>query len=181
MPPLAKDRLAPPLMAAFRAAHDKRDAKVVMDLRDSSGERVIAARRATTRAPISETGLRREVATDLADLFNTTNLDSIEDLSAAPEVARSILNFGLPDLAARTIDENGLVEIGREIEVALRDFEPRLNRDSIRARRDTSVSIDDLKLRFLVNAELRVQPIDVPIEFIADVELDTGKIRIERL
>lgn len=181
MPPFAKDRLAPPLMAAFRAAHAKRDAKVALDLRDSAGERVIAARRAISRAPISETGLRREVATDLLDLLNTTNFASIEDLSSAPEVEHSILNFGLPDLAHRTIDENGLAEIGREIEVALTDFEPRLAKGSIKVRRDVSALVEDLKLRFVVNAELRAQPIDVPIEFVADVELDTGKIRIERL
>lgn len=48
------DRLAPPLMYAFRAAHEKRDAKQRLDLRDEAGERVIAARRVTTRSPISE-------------------------------------------------------------------------------------------------------------------------------
>ena len=29
------DRLAPPLMTAFRLAHEKRDARVALDLRDS--------------------------------------------------------------------------------------------------------------------------------------------------
>ena len=175
------DRLAPPLMFAFRVAHEKRDAKVALDLRDAAGERVIAPRRSTSRAPITEAGLRREVANDIADLLNTTNLDSAEDLSLAPEVAHSILNYGLPDLSRRTIDENRLIELGREIEIALADFEPRLVSGSIRARRDESVFADELKLRFLVHAELRAQPVDVAIEFIADVEIDTGKIRIDRL
>ncbi len=181
MAPKTNDRLAPPLMSVFRAAHEKRDAKVALDLRDASGERVIAARRSTYRVPISETGLRREVASDLIDLLNTTNLGSAEDLSGSPEVARSILNYGIPDLAWRTIDEHRLIEIAREIETALSDFEPRLARRSIRARRDDSASTDDLKLRFVVSAELRTQPIATPVEFVADVEIDTGKIRIERL
>ena len=43
------DRLAPPLMYAFRTAHEKRDAKAKLDLRDEAGERVIAARRLTIR------------------------------------------------------------------------------------------------------------------------------------
>ena len=71
-----KDRLAPPLMYAFRMAHEKRDAKAKLDLRDEAGERVIAPRRMTTRSPISESGLRREVMTDLLSLLNTTNLDA---------------------------------------------------------------------------------------------------------
>jgi len=36
-------------------------------------------------------------------------------------------------------------------------------------------------VRFLVSAELRVEPMDVPMEFVAELELDSGKIKIERL
>lgn len=175
------DRLAPPLMYAFRAAHEKRDAKKRIDLRDEAGERVIAPRRVTTRIPISESGLRREVMTDLLGLLNTTNLDAAEDLSALPAVRGSILNFGFPDLSWRTIDENSLGGVGREIEVALGDFEPRLARHSIKARRDLTVSADELKLRFIVKADLRAQPVNVPVEFVAEVEFDSGKIKIDRL
>jgi type VI secretion system protein ImpF len=175
------DRLAPPLMYAFRAAHDKRDARQRLDLRDEAGERVIAARRVTTRSPISESGLRREVMTDLLSLFNTTNLGAAEDLSSLPAVRSSILNYGFPDLSWRTIDENALSDVSREIEIALADFEPRLARDSIQARRDVTTSADELKLRFLVKADLRARPINVPVEFVAEVELDSGKIKIERL
>jgi type VI secretion system protein ImpF len=175
------DRLAPPLMYAFRAAHGKRDAKTKLDLRDASGERVIAPRRVTTRNPISEAGLRREVMTDLLSLLNTTNLDAAVDLSTLPAVRSSILNFGFPDLSWRTIDENSLSGVSREIEIALADFEPRLARNSIQARRDHSTSAEELKLRFLVKADLRAQPVNVPVEFIAEVELDSGKIKIDRL
>ncbi len=175
------DRLAPPLMYAFRAAHAKRDAKQKLDLRDDSGERVIAARRVATRTPISESGLRKEVTADLLDLLNTTNLDSAEDLSQAPEVRRSVLNFGFPDLTWRTIDEHSLADVAREIETALGDFEPRLDRRSIKARRDQTVGNEELRLRFLVHADLRAQPVSVPVEFVAEVELDTGKIKVDRL
>jgi len=174
------DRLAPPLMYAFRAAHEKRDAKARLDLRDEAGERVIAARRVTTRAPISESGLRREVMIDLVNLFNTTNLAAALDLSAASAVRGSILNYGFPDLSWRTLDENGLGELSHEIEVALADFEPRLERNSIRAKRDMAAREDELKLRFLVKADLLARPVNVPVEFVAEIELDSGKIKIDR-
>jgi len=174
------DRLAPPLMFAFRAAHERRDAKQRLDLRDEAGERVIATRRVTTRAAISDAMLRREVTRDILDLFNTTNFGAAEDLSSCPEVRRSILNYGFPDLSWRTIDENGLIEIARELEISLGDFEPRLARGSIKALRDISVSSDDLRLRFLVKADLRAHPVDVPIEFVAEIEMESGKIKLER-
>ena len=175
------DRLAPPLMHAFRAAHAKRDAKQKLDLRNELGERVIAVRRVTTRTPISKSGLRKEVTADLLDLLNTTNLGLAVDLSQAVEVGRSILNFGFPDLTWRTIDENSLAEVAREIETALGDFEPRFDRASIKARRDHSIEDHELRLRFLVHADLRAQPLSVPVNFVAEVELDTGKIKVDRL
>jgi type VI secretion system protein ImpF len=175
------DRLAPPLMYAFRMAHEKRDAKAKLDLRDEAGDRVIATRRLTARSLISESGLRREVMIDLVGLLNTTNLGAAEDLSSTPAVRSSILNYGFPDLSWRSIDEHSLHEVSREIEVALADFEPRLARNSIQARRDMNTSIDELKLRFLVKADLRARPVNVPVEFVAELELDTGKIKIDRL
>ena len=114
-------------MHAFRAAHRDRDATVKVDIRDQ-GDRVIASRRLMARAPIPETELRKTVNTELVALFNTTNLEAIEDLSTAPEVRKSIINFGFPSLTRRTIDENEVSGVAREIETALRDFEPRLVR-----------------------------------------------------
>ncbi|HLJ72831.1 MAG TPA: GPW/gp25 family protein, partial [Roseiarcus sp.] len=104
-----------------------------------------------------------------------------QDLSAAPDVRSSILNYGLPDLSWRTLDENGLSDVAREIQTALADFEPRLDRNSIRARRDEAAREEELKLRFLVKADLVARPVNVPLEFVAEIELDSGKIKIDRL
>jgi type VI secretion system protein ImpF len=174
------DRLTPPLMYAFRAAHRERDATVPVDIRDR-GDRVLASRRAASRTPISESELRKLVNSDLVALLNTTNLAAAEDLTAAPEVRNSILNFGFPDIAHRTIDEAGVNSIAGEIETALRAFEPRLAPGSVKARRDETVSADTLHVRFLVSAELRVYPVNVSAEFVAEVEVDSGKVRIDRL
>jgi type VI secretion system protein ImpF len=174
------DRLAPPLMHAFRAAHRERDAAVPVDIRED-GERVLAPRRVTTRAPISEAELRRLVGSDISALLNTVNLDSAADLANAPEVRKSILNFGFPDLASLSIDENKVFGVAKQLETVLRDFEPRLAAQSIKIRRDETVSAEELRVRFLVSAELRAEPVDVPVEFIAELELDSGKIKIDRL
>jgi len=175
------ERLAPPLMFAFRAAHEKRDAKVALDLRDAHGERVIAPRRAPSRAPISEPALRREVSNDLADVLNTINLDAAIGLEDAPEVARSVLNFGFPDLAAMTIDESRLLTLSRDIEQALRTFEPRLDAQTLKVARDPYIDSDALMIKFFVKADLRAEPMNVAVEFFAEVELDTAKIKVERL
>ena len=100
-----KDRLAPPLMYAFRAAHRERDAAVPRRHPRPRASAFIASRRAASRAPISESELRKLVNSDLVALLNTTNLEAAEDLSRLPRFASSILNFGFPDLTHRSIDE----------------------------------------------------------------------------
>jgi type VI secretion system protein ImpF len=168
-------------MHAFRAAHAARDAKKHLDIRDEAGERVIAGRRTSARVAITEPVLRAEVAKDLVALMNTTNLESIEDLSAAPQVRSSILNYGIPDLVRRSIDELKVESITKEIEEVLSTFEPRLVPQSIRVERDRRVRAGELKVRFMVRADLKCDPVNVPLEFIADVELESGKIKVDRL
>jgi type VI secretion system protein ImpF len=174
------DRLAAPLMQAFRTAHQARDAKAREDVREG-GERVLSSRRTSSRKPISEGELRKIVISDVGSLLNTVNFDSAQDLSEASEVGKSILNFGFPDIVRLSIEENAVFRVAQELEAALRDFEPRLVRGSIKAHRDETVSPDELRVRFVIGAALKMHPVDVPVHFIAEVELDSGKIKIDRV
>jgi len=63
--PNRHSRLSPPLMHVFRAAHEAKDAKRIIDQRNEAGERVIAGRRLRVRQIITESMLRREVSRDL--------------------------------------------------------------------------------------------------------------------
>lgn len=129
---------------------------------------------------MSETDLRRDVARDLEVLMNTVNLAAGFPLGDYPRVRRSVLNHGFPDVMHRTIDESTVGEIGQEIEAALALHEPRLVPGSIAVSRDQTVDAVELKIRFVVRADLRYDPINVPVEFLADLERDTGKITIKR-
>jgi type VI secretion system protein ImpF len=168
-------------MYAFRAAHAARDATKKVDLRDEAGDRVIPSRRVTSRLPITEALLRRDVAHDLEALMNTVALESAEDLGGLEHVRNSILNFGLPDIAHRTSEEGDVDDIKNEIEAVLMNYEPRLTRESIHAKRDKTVDSHELKIRFLVQAELRCDPVDVPVEFIADFDVESSAVQINRL
>lgn len=181
----ASERLRAPLMYAFRAASDAGDAKTALDIRDGDGERVIASRRstATRRRALPESALRLLLADDLTGLLNTINLSSsapelIEGLGA---VEKSVLNYGLRDLADRTIDETLKIDaIREELTAALRDYEPRLLQHSLRIERDRDGE-DDLTVRFVVRADMRADPVPASVEFVTEVERDTGEIRVGRL
>jgi type VI secretion system protein ImpF len=125
--------------------------------------------------------VRREVARDLEALMNTVALESAEDLTEFEFVRKSILNFGLPDLVHRTIDDGSVNDVKTEIETVLTTFEPRLVRDTVHATHDVAVEATELKVRFLVHADLRCVPVDVPVEFVADMDLDGNAFQINRL
>ncbi len=176
----SKTRLSPPLMQVFRAAHAAKDAKKTIEIRNQSGDRVIAGRRLRPRHVITEPVLRREVGRDLEALLNSIALESTIDMTDAPYVRKSIINFGIPDITRRSIDEAGVADIPEEIKAAIINYEPRLAADSVRVVRDTSVDPVELKIRFIVRADLSCDPVHVPVEFIADV-IETGKILVNRL
>ena len=174
-------RMRTPLMLAFRGAHEQKDARVKADLRDEGGERIIAGRRTLSRGAASEAAIRREISRDLEMLMNTINFESSFDLGDNDLVRRSILNYGLPDVTHRSIDEGGVNDIVDELEAALIRYEPRLVRKSIKVSRDHSVDAANLLVRFIIRADMLADPLKVPVEFFADVQVDTGKVAISRL
>jgi type VI secretion system protein ImpF len=177
--PSKYSRLAPPLMFAFREAHRERDARTRIERRDAGGERVIAGRRAGVRG-ITEAELRREVIGDLEALLNTISLGSAIALERDEPVRGSILNFGRPDLARRSVSEPTIAAIAEEIREALIRYEPRLTPASIRVVHDPAEKGAEQKLRYVIAADLCCEPLDVAVEFVADVSCDNGSVALAR-
>jgi type VI secretion system protein ImpF len=101
-------------------------------------------------------------------------------MSLTPYVRKSILNFGLPDISNRTIDEVAVKNVPDEIKTAIINYEPRLAASSLSIERDTSLDPNELKVRFIVRADLTCDPVHVPVEFVADI-VESGKIIVNRL
>jgi type VI secretion system protein ImpF len=173
------DRLSPPFMFAFREAHKERDARVAVDLRDQHGARIIAGRRARKGA-VTEGQLREQLSLDLNALLNTINMETAFDLGEFPRVRESILNYGIPEISNRSIDEDRVADIADEIRTALLRYEPRLISEALTVSRDMNVDPDSLNIRFLVSGEMACDPAAVAVEFVADIEIDTGKMRIAK-
>lgn len=115
--------------------------------------------------------LRQAVLRDLAWLFNTTNLDSLDSLETTPNVAKSTLNYGITGLA-------GLLESGartrrleEELTEAVRNFEPRIRPDTVKVRVRGADDKDGMRaLVFEVEGELWAQP--VPLQLFVETKID---------
>ena len=97
--------------------------------------------------------LREAVRRDIEVLFNTERFESVPMLTAReaeagadhppsladfPEVRRSVVNFGVPPFAGRSIRDFDRDGLAREIRAVLAAFEPRLQARAPPASRSAS-------------------------------------------
>ena len=135
------------------------------------------------RRVMSRTHLRRAVLRDLAWLFNTTRLEASVDLSSAPHVRRSVINFGLPALSGRSASSVDIAELERSIRQALIDFEPRILPETLRVEALLeSSSLDHHNvIGVKIMGELWAQPVPLELLLRTEIDLETGKVEIADL
>ena len=126
---------------------------------------------------LSAAQLRQSVLRDLAALLNTSNLATIEDLSATPLVAKSTLNYGIPGFAGLLENSARSTVLERELAEAIRTFEPRIRPDSLRVRaRD---SFPDLV--FEITGELWAQPVPLQLFLETTIEVETRTVVVTEI
>ena len=123
--------------------------------------------------------LRESVRRDLTWLLNHTRLQTMQDLAAYPEVARSTLNYGIPDLAGKTASTVDVRALEDALRASILTFESRLLPDTIRLRSVVgSKECSHNALVFVIEAELWAQPVPLRIFLKTDLDLETGEISI---
>ncbi|HEY8927284.1 MAG TPA: type VI secretion system baseplate subunit TssE [Polyangia bacterium] len=134
------------------------------------------------RRVISPARLRECVRRDLTWLFNTTNLATLHNLDAYPEVARSVVNFGMPDLAGRTANSIDIRALEQILTAVIWDFEPRLIKSSVVVR----IYADESKMNnnamiFDIEAELWAQPLPLRLFLRTEIDLENGGVSVSDL
>ena len=128
---------------------------------------------------LSPSRLRESVRRDLTWLFNTPNLATVMDLEKFPQVAESVLNFGLPSLAGRTTSSIDVPAMERLLRQAIWIFEPRLLKSSIRVRLVADQALmSHNALSFYIEAELWAQPIPLRLFLKTEIDLEDGNVHV---
>ena len=118
--------------------------------------------------------LRQAVLRDLAALLNTSNLSTIEDLSATPLIAKSTLNYGIPGFAGLLDSSARTNSLEQELAEAIRTFEPRIRPDSLRVKaRDRLADNAVPTLVFEIEGELWAQPVPLQLFLETTIEVET--------
>lgn len=123
--------------------------------------------------------LREAVLRDLAWLLNTTNLAAGQDLDGYPQVACSVLNYGVPDLTGMTIAGTDAAALERALRQAIADFEPRILRRSLTVRLELNEGqMSHNAMTFLIEGELWAQPVPLRLYLKTEIDLDLGQVRV---
>ncbi len=128
---------------------------------------------------LSPSRLRDCVRRDLAWLLNTTHLKAMQNLDDYPHVVRSVLNYGMPDMAGRTTSSVDTTTLEQAIRRVILDFEPRLVARTLRVK----LFVDEKQMNhnamsFDIEAELWAQPLPLRLFLRTAVDLESGTIDV---
>lgn len=115
--------------------------------------------------------VRQAVLRDLSNLFNTSNLETLEDLEEAPLTAKSTLNYGIPGFAGLLESSHRIATLEERLAQAIRAFEPRIRAETLKVRsRGTREDTGMPALVFEIEGELWAQP--VPIQLFLETKIE---------
>jgi type VI secretion system protein ImpF len=132
------------------------------------------------RRVMSTQQIRRAVLRDLAWLLNAAARAEPDELKQFPQIASSVLNYGLPDLCGTTQSSINVAELERTVLQAIRRFEPRILPGTLSVR---AISNDDTmsanSVCFEIRGTLWAQPMPEPLYIKTDVDLETGQCMLQ--
>lgn len=127
----------------------------------------------------SARSLRESVVRDLGWLLNSVRLSSVQDLAAYPHAARSALNFGMPDLAGRTLTSIDVPALEAELREAILNYEPRLVPESVVVGvRDSATEFGINSMQFTIDAMLMAYPAPLALCLRTEIDLETGDVSV---
>ena len=128
---------------------------------------------------LSLSKLREGVIRDLAWLFNSGNLETTEDLSDYPHVARSVVNFGLPDLAGKTVSGLDVKAVEKLLKQIIQNFEPRILSNTLRINVSSQESAMSANaLTFDIEGEMWAQPTPQRLFLRTEIDLESGAFAV---
>jgi type VI secretion system protein ImpF len=132
-------------------------------------------------AVMDEEDLRRYVVRDLEWLFNTTGNSSLvpqdkdAGIDAYPNVAASVLNYGLPGMTGGSVARLDRESLQRALRQVLARFEPRILQQGLKVQLDPGHdALREGTLAFEIEGRLRLDKRSVPIRLRTEVDVGTS-------
>lgn len=138
-----------------------------------------AKEEAREKRVLNLTQLRASVLRDVGWLLNTVHLQATQDLEAYPDVAKSTVNFGIPDLAGSTALGRNTLALERAVRQAVLNFEPRILGDTLKVTvRIEPEQMTRHAMLFIIEGKLWAQPVPLSVYLKTELDLETGTVTV---
>jgi len=137
--------------------------------KESRDQRVVSLRR-----------YKRAVLRDLEMLLNSKRHPQRDNIYEFSEAARSVLNYGIPDLCGSTISAISPVEYEAQVKEAILCFESRITHKQLSVRIVTPLDSENIRtLTFEIEGELWAQPLPDHLFVKTEVDVETGHHKLK--
>lgn len=134
----------------------------------------------SSQQSMSQTQFKEAVIRDLGWLLNSVALDVCVDLHKYPEVRRSVLNYGLPDMSGHTSSNVDIMTIENSIKSAIQLFEPRLIRNSLKVKIHSNPDeMSHNSLVFEIAGAVFGQPSPFQVVLKSELNLECGEFQLK--
>lgn len=129
---------------------------------------------------IDLTRLREIIKRDLSWLLNTNNQETEIDAQQFPQVTRSVLNYGVREVAGDFSTDQRAQMIRSSIQRAIEQFEPRIMDGSLDVELESSDAGNGTIVTFNIRADMWAQPLPLELYLRSEIDVTTGELRLER-
>lgn len=133
----------------------------------------------SSQQSMSQQQFKQAVIRDLGWLLNSVALDVCVDLEHFPEVTRSVLNYGLPDLSGHTSSTVDVRSVEKSIREAIHQFEPRILRNSLKVKVHSNPdAMSHNSMVFEIEGAVFGQPSPFQVVLKSELDLECGEFKL---
>ncbi len=123
--------------------------------------------------------IRACVKRDLNWLLNASQFEPQYALENYPEIERSVLNYGMPDLTGKTVSGIEMHTIERMLKQVIINFEPRLIKKTLTVKVIVDQSMfDHNAVAFDIEGQLWAEPQPLHLHLRTEFELESGEVSV---
>jgi type VI secretion system protein ImpF len=156
-------------------ASQKQRKQLMLDLDQARAQFIVLS-----AALSSSQEIRACVKRDMDWLLNASQFEPQQQLIDYPEVARSVLNYGMPDLTGKSVSGFDLIQMERLLKEVILNFEPRIIPRSLSVRlMGDKKMYDHNALGFEIEGDLWSEPQPIHMHLRTEFELDDGTVSVD--
>lgn len=137
------------------------------------------SKESSAQQSMSQSQFKEAVIRDLAWLLNSVALDVCVDLEKYPQIQRSVLNYGLPDLSGHTSSMVDVRSVEKSIRAAILLYEPRIMRNSLKVKVHSNPDeMSHNSLIFEISGAVFGQPSPFQVVLKSELDLECGDFKL---